>query len=180
MKSGVLATLAGIIFLALAFYYQTLTAGVGSNQIETRTNSTIKQLPEDVQLIGIDAKKIKLQDFHGKVLLVNFWATWCGPCMKEMPDLYSLQKRYESKGFKIIAINLDDDLKEAVQALEKKFGPAPFGVYQEPANKLQKAFAIPGVPYTAITNKNFEIVFAGAGAREWLDNRWKKLIEGLL
>ena len=62
----------------------------------------------DFTLRDIDGKEVQLQSFKGKVVMVNFWATWCGPCKLEMPHLDKMDREYEDKGFEVISISTDD------------------------------------------------------------------------
>ena len=62
----------------------------------------------DAQLTAIDGSSFRLADFSGKVLVVNLWATWCGPCRKEMPELVKLYKEYKSKGLEIVGLTTED------------------------------------------------------------------------
>ncbi len=62
----------------------------------------------DFTLRDIDGKEVKLQSFKGKVVMVNFWATWCGPCKLEMPHLDKMDREFEEKGFEVISISTDD------------------------------------------------------------------------
>ena len=62
----------------------------------------------DFTLRDVDGKEVQLQDFKGKVIMVNFWATWCGPCKLEMPHLDKMDREFEDKGFEVISISTDD------------------------------------------------------------------------
>src|SRR5512135_2308447 len=67
------------------------------------------QLAPDFSLTDLAGKKLALSAYRGTVVLLNFWATWCGPCREEIPSLVSLQEKYRNKGLQIIGISLDDD-----------------------------------------------------------------------
>jgi thiol-disulfide isomerase/thioredoxin len=67
-----------------------------------------KQAP-DFQLTSIDGKQVKLSDFKGKAVVLNFWATWCGPCKIEIPWFVDLQKQYGPQGLEIVGVNMDDN-----------------------------------------------------------------------
>jgi thiol-disulfide isomerase/thioredoxin len=64
-------------------------------------------LAPDFKLMAASGKQASLSDFRGKVVLLDFWATWCGPCVEELPVLVALQKKYESKGFTVVGVNMD-------------------------------------------------------------------------
>ena len=68
----------------------------------------------DVMLKTMDDKNVTLADYKGKVVLVNFWATWCEPCLGEIPDLIQLQRKYNSRGFTILGVAMDEEGKSVV------------------------------------------------------------------
>jgi cytochrome c biogenesis protein CcmG/thiol:disulfide interchange protein DsbE len=72
-------------------------------------------------LAGIDGKPVTLAGAHGKVILLNFWATWCGPCRAEIPDLVELQNKYKDR-LQILGLVVDDDDQDAIKELAEKFG----------------------------------------------------------
>ena len=75
----------------------------------------------DVSLPALGGKQVRLRDFKGKILLVDFWATWCGPCKETIPDLVRLQHRYKRDGLEVIGISLDVQGESAVAAFAKQF-----------------------------------------------------------
>src|SRR5207245_4226690 len=74
----------------------------------------------DFKLAGFDGKSVTLADFHGKVILLNFWATWCGPCRAEIPDLVDLQEKYKDR-LQILGLVVDDDDQDAIKVFTEKF-----------------------------------------------------------
>jgi thiol-disulfide isomerase/thioredoxin len=75
----------------------------------------------DFKLTGLDSKPVTLADSHGKVILLNFWATWCGPCRAEIPDLVELQNKYKDR-LQILGLVVDDDDQDAIKEFSGKFG----------------------------------------------------------
>src|SRR5437867_1874288 len=75
----------------------------------------------DFLLSGLDGKPVSLVGAKGKVVLLNFWATWCGPCRAEIPDLVELQKRYKGR-LQILGLVVDDDDQDAIKEFAEKFG----------------------------------------------------------
>jgi thiol-disulfide isomerase/thioredoxin len=76
----------------------------------------------DFTLQSLDGKTMRLSDFRGKAVLLNFWATWCGPCKIEMPWFVELQKQYASQGFQIVGVAMDDASKEDISKFAKDMG----------------------------------------------------------
>jgi len=141
-------------------------------------------LPPDYTFYDGTGKALKIADFKGKVLVVNLWATWCGPCKIEMPQLAKLQAEYEGKPVQVVAISIDkaEALAEAKAFIASK---APLTFYNDPAAKLPWALKPPaaGMPTTVIYGKDGfergrvsgEADWAGAGAKAVVD---KILAEG--
>src|SRR5260370_22424472 len=75
----------------------------------------------DFKLTGLDDKAVTLADSHGKVILLNFWATWCGPCRAEIPDLVELQNKYKDR-LQVLGLVVDDDDQDAIKEFAKEFG----------------------------------------------------------
>jgi peroxiredoxin len=76
----------------------------------------------DFQLKSLDGKQVRLSDFRGKAVLLNFWATWCAPCKIEMPWFVDLQKQYASQGLQVIGVAMDDSGEEAIAKFTKQMG----------------------------------------------------------
>ena len=92
-----------------------------------------------------------LKDLHGKVVLVNFWATWCPPCRKEMPDLEALGKRFKDQGLVILAISDEDVAKVKPFIAESRF---TFPILLDPGRKVNTLFAVEGIPKTFIYDRD--------------------------
>jgi peroxiredoxin len=91
-----------------------------------------------------------LKDLHGKVALVNFWATWCPPCRKEMPDLEALGKRYKDQGLIILGISDEDAAKVNTFIADRQF---TFPILLDPGRKVNKLFDVEGIPKTFIYDR---------------------------
>ena len=76
----------------------------------------------DFALASLDGKTLKLSDFHGKAVLLNFWATWCEPCKIEMPWFIDLQKKYGAQGFQVVGVAMDDASPSDIADFAKKMG----------------------------------------------------------
>ena len=76
----------------------------------------------DWQLTDVDGKSVKLSDFKGKVIILNFWATWCPPCRAEIPEFVALQRKYADKGFTVIGVSLDEQGPSVVKPFMARLG----------------------------------------------------------
>ena len=107
-------------------------------------------------LKNTDGKSVKLSDFKGKIVILDFWATWCPPCRKGIPDLISLQKEYNGK-VQVVGISVDTETKADVPGFIKSYGINYPILYF--TDEVVKAYGgIEGIPTAFIINRNGEIV----------------------
>jgi cytochrome c biogenesis protein CcmG/thiol:disulfide interchange protein DsbE len=102
-----------------------------------------------------------LDSLRGRAVLVDFWASWCGPCKQSFPWMNSMHQTYGPKGLTIVAINVDKDRKLADAFLNQH--PAPFTVAFDPSGKTAKAFKVWGMPSTYLVGPDGVILMSRAG-----------------
>jgi thiol-disulfide isomerase/thioredoxin len=107
----ILATVA--VMIGLMFYADRVTRKSTQSVGAMAMSGAGKPAP-NVRLKDLDGKEVALSDLKGKVVFVNFWATWCGPCQDEIPSLIDLQNQYASKGFTVVGIAMDEEGKSVV------------------------------------------------------------------
>ena len=116
---------------------------------------------EDFTLLDLNNNKVSLSDFRGKVVVLNFWATWCPPCIAEAPDLVEVSNAYKDKGVQFIGVSDDD-----VSALEKfvsDYGIEYPILLDGSIDRIMPKWGISAIPTTFILNGNGEIVFKKVG-----------------
>jgi peroxiredoxin len=109
----------------------------------------------DFTLADLGGKPWHLKDLEGKVVLVNFWATWCPPCRKEMPDLESLYMRFKDQGFVVLAISDEETAKVTPFISERKI---TYPVLLDPGRKVNEEFQIEGIPKSFVYNRSGKLV----------------------
>ena len=105
------------------------------------------------QLKDLQGRRIRLSDYRGKVVLINFWATWCAPCQAEMPELVKLQREYASRGLQVISITCPPERKTIVRRVARKFRlnyPVLFGTRE--TTRLYEADDV--LPVTIIVDRD--------------------------
>ena len=130
-----------------------------------------KRQQADFTLTDLEGKPWSLKSLQGKVVLVNFWATWCPPCRKEMPDLESLYKQFQKQGLVILAISDEDASKVKPFIAEQGIS---YAVLLDPGRKVNTLFHVMGIPKTFIYDRS------GKLAAESIDMRTRKQFLGLL
>ena len=126
-------------------------------------------------------KRVKtLADYKGQVLLVNVWATWCGPCKDEMPSLEKLHQEFGNKGLKIVAISIDDPgTEDRIRAFTKGLG-LTFEILHDPEMETKKNYQITGYPETFIIGPEGTIRKKVWGATDWSSDANRALVSELL
>ena len=115
------------------------------------------------QLSGRNGKAIDLSQFKGQVVMINFWATWCGPCRQEMPLLEDIYKKYKPMGFTMLAVNVEPDSAAAEAWLSKLSKPVTFPVAFDTESKVSKLYKVAGMPSTVFVDRkgNFRVMHKG-------------------
>ncbi|WP_415320888.1 TlpA disulfide reductase family protein [Candidatus Pelagibacter sp. Uisw_092] len=111
------------------------------------------KLYEDVIFTDINQKNLNLDDFKGKLVILNFWATWCAPCKKEMPSLDNLQSNTKLNNLKIFPINIGQEEVSKSEFFFKELNIKNLDIYFDAPITLAKKFYLRGVPTTIIFNK---------------------------
>jgi thiol-disulfide isomerase/thioredoxin len=133
----------------------------------------------DFTLPTLSGEAIRLADLRGKVILLNFWATWCGPCRAEMPVIEALYQRYKDRGLEVVAVNLDILSTAGVAAFVQEVG-VTFRVGLDPSWSIARAYRVLGLPTTYLIDRAGHAVVREAGARDWLDGVSQLAVEGLV
>ncbi len=123
-------------------------------------------LAPNFTLPDLNGKKIELKDYRGKVVFLNFWATWCLTCEEEMPSMENLYQKFKGNSFEILTISIDKEGKQIVVPYMKKFD-LTFPALLYPKSKVAKVYRTTGVRETFIINKEGFIVHKAIGPRTW-------------
>jgi peroxiredoxin len=115
----------------------------------------VKRQSADFTLADLQGKTWHLQDLRGKVVLVNFWATWCPPCRKEMPDLQSLYDKFKDQGFVVLAISDEEAAKVAPFISDRKIS---YPVMLDPGRKVNDLFIVDGIPKSFVYDRSGKMV----------------------
>ncbi len=133
----------------------------------------------DIKVIRDDGKLVSLASFKGKVLLINFWATWCPPCVREMPDLNKLYSMLHKKGLEIVAIANPRDSLDRIRSFFK-FNGIQFHYYMDQDFTAARAFMIRALPTTFIVDKKGVVRNRFVGARPWTAPQFINYFNSLL
>jgi len=120
----------------------------------------------DFCLKNLNGKKVELKSFKGKVVFLNFWATWCGPCKGEMPSIEALYQKFKEKDFVFLSISVDyEGIKPVKEHIEKH--RYTFPVLIDPKCETLDLYQVKGIPTTFIIDKKGRIIGKAIGPRDW-------------
>lgn len=140
---------------------------------------TPQPLPATVFKDGNDADKT-LADFAGKVMVVNFWATWCAPCVKEMPTLDALQAKLGGPGFEVLTISQDREGAKVAKPFVEKNQWKNLALYVEAPGKFAHDAKLRGLPTSLIVDKNGQEVGRIEGDLDWNSPEVEKILRDLM
>ncbi len=130
---------------------------VGGSACGTAEEATSLPAAPDFTLLGLDGGTVRLSDYRGRVVIVDFWATWCPPCREEIPHFVNLQQQYGERGLTVIGISVDQGGPEAVEAFAREHGINYPIVMAD--NDVDRAYGgIRGIPTTFVIDRQGRIV----------------------
>jgi len=133
----------------------------------TRGASPAENSPvPDITVSSLNGTALKLSDLKGKVVLLNFWATWCPPCRDEIPSMMKLDKAMTGKPFQLVAVSIDEGGRSVVGSFFKSSG-MNIPAYTDPDGSATKTYGITGVPETFIIDKQGVLAKKIIGPIEW-------------
>ncbi len=127
-----------------------------------------------------DGKEIRLSEYLGKVVLIDFWASWCPPCREEMPALIKFYRSHKDPKFELIAVNIDNEKNNMQQFLDKLFPEPAFPIVVDDSQKIPSLFNIEAMPTTIFIDKKGKIRFRHDGFKESYVNDFDSELTQLL
>lgn len=190
-----------VLFIVLSFAFSALTSCsktqiVSVNDAEGISNTTTDAPPDkkkinyppapsaimqaDIKLL--DDTTFKLQDKKGKVLLINLWATWCGPCVSEMPHLVEMQNKFKDKGFEIIGLDIDPESKEDIDAFaaKQKLNYQLGWADGKLMNEFVKITRLQGIPQSILINREGQLTGMFTGGSMKTVDKMKETVEKIV
>jgi len=141
-------------------------------------SSTIDGIAPDFTLKSASGKNLRLSEYRGEVVLINFWASWCGPCRQEMPLLDELHNRYKSLGFTVLAVNVEEDPGKALKLI-KDMQPA-FPVLFDNTSAVSTQYDVVAMPSTVLVDRNGNMRYLHKGYKPGLEEVYLQQIRELI
>ncbi len=150
------------------------TAGVA----KSTKHQELKGPAKDFTLKSRSGKNLRLSDYRGRVVMLNFWASWCGPCKQEMPLLDKLAQRYGPAGFSLLGVNVDADKKMADRVL--KDIPVDFEILYDPKSKVSELYKVDVMPSSILIDCDGNLNYLHRGYVPGDEKAYKKKVKELL
>lgn len=136
------------------------------------------QVAPDFALKSSTGENLRLSEYRGNVVMINFWATWCGPCRQEMPLLDELYTRYKRVGFSLLGVNIDDDSRRAMQMIEDL--GVSFPVLFDARKEVSKLYEVEAMPVTVLIDREGNVRYVHHGYKPGYEDKYLDQVRSLL
>lgn len=136
------------------------------------------QMAPDFALRSASGENLRLSEYRGDVVMINFWATWCGPCRQEMPLLDELYNRYQRVGFNLLGVNIDDDSRRAMKMIEDL--GVSFPILFDDTKEVSKLYQVEAMPVTVIVDREGTVRYVHHGYKPGYEEHYLTEIRSLL
>jgi peroxiredoxin len=167
-------------FAAFAPLAQLLAIGLLAAAMPLGAHAAVKpqQLAPDFTLARAEGGNLRLAEQRGQVVLINFWASWCGPCRVEMPHLNRLHAAYGASGFTVLGINIDDNPAHGA-ATAARWG-LKFPVLLDASKQVTRVYDLGAMPGTVLVDRDGRVRFLHRGYRDGMEAEYERQIRELV
>lgn len=136
------------------------------------------QTAPDFTLKSLEGTNLRLEEYRGQVVLINFWASWCGPCRQEMPVLDRLHQRYEDAGFAVLGVNVEGEEGPARELLAKV--PVTFPVLIDEGQRVSELYDLQAMPSTVVVDRDGVVRYIHRGYRPGDEAGYVEMVKQLI
>ena len=129
-------------------------------------------------LKSLSGENIKLSELTGNVVLINFWASWCGPCRQEMPYLNAIHNKYEALGFTVLGVNVEEQVANARSFIAER--PVDFPILFDSNNKVSELYKVIAMPTTVVIDRDGKMRFLHQGYQSGDEVEYRKMVKILV
>jgi peroxiredoxin len=143
------------------------------------THAEMKEGPApDFTLKSDSGTNLRLSEYRGEVVMINFWASWCGPCRQEMPLLDELYDQYSPMGFTILGVNVEEDSSKATELLEQI--PVSFPVLFDTKSTVSKLYDVVAMPSTVLVDRDGNVRYLHHGYKPGYEEAYQQQVRELI
>ena len=132
----------------------------------------------DFTLESRSGENLRLEDHRGEVVMLNFWASWCGPCRQEMPLMDDIYSQYKDLGFTILAVNVDENRDEALRFLNAV--PVDYPILYDPESRVSELYEVQAMPTTVMIDRNGNARYVHYGYQPGYEDDYEQQIRELV
>ena len=147
----------------------------GSNQVQA---APVSGPAPNFTLKSLSGENLKLSEMAGNVVLINFWASWCGPCRQEMPLLNDLHNKYEPLGFTVIGVNVEEQ-SDMARGFINDF-PVDFPILLDNSNQVSQMYNVVAMPTTVVVDRDGNMRFLHKGYKPGDEKEYRKMVKTLI
>jgi peroxiredoxin len=139
---------------------------------------TIQDTAPDFTLKSLEGSNLRLEEYRGQVVLINFWASWCGPCRQEMPLLDRLHQRYVDTGFAVLGINVEGEVAPAQELIDKV--PVTFPVLIDEGQLVSELYKLEAMPSTVVVDRDGVVRYIHRGYKPGDEAKYVEVVKELI
>lgn len=139
---------------------------------------TVQEQAPDFTLKSLEGSNLRLEEYRGQVVLINFWASWCGPCRQEMPLLDQLHQRYVDTGFAVLGVNVEGEEGPARKLIDKV--PVSFPVLIDEGQTVSELYELQAMPSTVVVDRDGVVRYIHAGYQPGDEAKYVEVVKELI
>jgi peroxiredoxin len=139
---------------------------------------TVQDEAPDFTLKSLDGSNLRLEEYRGQVVLINFWASWCGPCRQEMPLLDRLHQRYEDTGFAVLGVNVEGEEAPARELIDRI--PVTFPVLIDKGQQVSELYDLEAMPSTVVVDRDGVVRYIHRGYKPGDEAKYVEVVKELI
>lgn len=139
---------------------------------------TLQEAAPDFTLKSLDGGNLRLEEYRGQVVLINFWASWCGPCRQEMPLLDRLHQRYEDTGFAVLGVNVEGQAAPAREVVEST--RVSFPVLIDEGQLVSQLYRLEAMPSTIVVDRDGRVRYIHRGYKPGDESKYVEVVKELI
>ncbi len=138
----------------------------------------LREEAPDFTLKSLEGSNLRLEEYRGQVVLINFWESWCGPCRQEMPVLDRLHHRYEDTGFAVLGVNVEGDSESAREIVDKT--NVTFPILLDDGQKVSELYSLEAMPSTIVVDRDGVVRYIHRGYKPGDEAKYVEVVKELI